>query len=512
MLIDSLLVIYKFTNNDSLKFEINKELSLELKNSDFSKAIEYSLLALEDAMQSDDENIIASAYLLVGSRYLEIGNYEESFKYFLKSLQIFENLQDHFNHAKVIINIGVIYDRLENYDKALDYYYQALNIAHTKNIPELNKIIQTLYNNIGNIYNSKLEYNEAKEYYYKALHFSVLNNDEVLSAIIQNNLGKLYCTIGILDSAYINLQKAIELRQKINDQYGLAKSYYFLSDYYERKGDFKEALNSALKSNAIAKKIGAIEAQQISMMFIYKLNYKLGNYKESIDAHVLYKDLSDSLINEQTTSQITRMQMNYEMDKKEKDQLLAVQKIKLRYILTIGIFLIVILFIGILYLFLRNRSRRIELQRDNLEKDLELKNKELTTNVMYQVKLNELLNDISGRLLKIKSKLKEENKAPIQRIIFELQAANEEDVWKEFEIRFGNVHEDFYKKLRYLFPDLTQSEEKLCALLKLGLSTKEISSLMNINLKSVDVARTRLRKKLKLTNTETNLYTYLNEF
>ena len=160
---------------------------------------------------------------------------------------------------------------------------------------------------------------------------------------------------------------------------------------------------------------------------------------------------------------------------------------------------------------MKYRANRIKLQRDNLEKDIELKNKELTTNVIYLIQKNEMISEVSSKLLKLKSKMKEENKEPIQRIIFELHTVTDESIWQEFELRFQSVHQDFYSNIVSKFPDLSKGDMKLSAFLKLGMSSKEIASVTNQTLKSVEVARTRLRKKLDLTNTETDLIDFLNE-
>jgi DNA-binding CsgD family transcriptional regulator len=79
------------------------------------------------------------------------------------------------------------------------------------------------------------------------------------------------------------------------------------------------------------------------------------------------------------------------------------------------------------------------------------------------------------------------------------------DVWKEFEIRFNQVQHDFYSKLSSKFPDLSANEKRLCAFLKLNISTREISALTGQSQKSIDIARNRLRKKLNLTNVNMTL-------
>jgi DNA-binding CsgD family transcriptional regulator len=83
-----------------------------------------------------------------------------------------------------------------------------------------------------------------------------------------------------------------------------------------------------------------------------------------------------------------------------------------------------------------------------------------------------------------------------------------EQIWNDFETRFENAFDSFYTALLEKFPGLTPNERKLCALLRSGLSSKDIAMLTFQNPQSVDVARYRLRKKLNLVNDE-NLIDFL---
>jgi len=131
--------------------------------------------------------------------------------------------------------------------------------------------------------------------------------------------------------------------------------------------------------------------------------------------------------------------------------------------------------------------------------------------VMAQLKKNDFILAISKKLEKTLSAAHPENKPIIERVIKELESDDSGEVWKEFEVRFQNVHSDFYKNLVQNFPDLTANELRLCAFLKLNLNTKEISSLTNQSVNSIDVARSRLRQKLGLSK-EDNLTSFLAGF
>ena len=77
------------------------------------------------------------------------------------------------------------------------------------------------------------------------------------------------------------------------------------------------------------------------------------------------------------------------------------------------------------------------------------------------------------------------------------------DDWKFFEDAFNNADQNFLKNLKKLHPNLTRSDLKLCAYLRLNLSTKEIAPLFGISVRSVEIKRYRLRKKMDLNHTTT---------
>ena len=83
-------------------------------------------------------------------------------------------------------------------------------------------------------------------------------------------------------------------------------------------------------------------------------------------------------------------------------------------------------------------------------------------------------------------------------------------IWEEFEVRFAKTHGDFYDRLVKSFPDITLNERRLCAFLKLDMTTKEISTITGQSVRAVEIARTRLRKKLNLNQSDTSLFEFLS--
>jgi CheY-like chemotaxis protein len=139
---------------------------------------------------------------------------------------------------------------------------------------------------------------------------------------------------------------------------------------------------------------------------------------------------------------------------------------------------------------------------------LEGKKRELASNAIRLMNLSEMNNKIIEKLEVIYNLPVERKNESIRNVINNLNIKASENIWREFELHFGNVFEHFYQTLKNHFPDLTPGDLKLCAFLRLNLSSKEIATLTFQNPKSIDMARYRLRKKINLTQDE-NLTDFL---
>lgn len=160
----------------------------------------------------------------------------------------------------------------------------------------------------------------------------------------------------------------------------------------------------------------------------------------------------------------------------------------------------------------RNEKEIIALKNDNLQTELNFKNKELATITMQQVERGRILLNLKEELTNIIKKLKQPDLTHEFRSVFRLLTDSEkkDDDWNSFAIYFDQVHNNFLTTMKAKFPCLSATDLKLCAYLRLNLTSKEIAQLMNISLKGVEISRYRVRKKLVLT-TEINLYDFLIE-
>ena len=151
------------------------------------------------------------------------------------------------------------------------------------------------------------------------------------------------------------------------------------------------------------------------------------------------------------------------------------------------------------------------LRNERLEADLTHKSKELASATMMIINHAEFLNNLRSHIqtLMLSGKInRTEGNALLTMIGSNL---SEEDAWTVFQENFDLIHENFFRKLKERYPSLTPTDLKLCTLLRLNYSSKEIAGMMHISIRGVEAARYRLRKKLNLSETE-NLVDFMIKF
>jgi DNA-binding CsgD family transcriptional regulator len=158
-------------------------------------------------------------------------------------------------------------------------------------------------------------------------------------------------------------------------------------------------------------------------------------------------------------------------------------------------------------------SDLMNLKNEKLESEINFKNSELASSGMHLVKKGELLTKIKGELIQLQKNI-DSNYAreEIKKMMKSLNDdENLDQEWENFSKHFDKVHSNFLITLKEKHPDITSNEHKLCAYLRMNLSTKEIAQLMNISVRGVEISRYRLRKKLGIPS-ELNLFDYLISF
>ncbi len=539
--------------SDTSQVQFNLLLSKAYKSAGIKK-YDTALLYLNKALQLSNElkydRWLYDIYSENSSLLIASGNFSISLEYYFKMLKLLDETQGKYGsktslqekYAILYGDMGTCYFKMEDKEKALSYYTKSLELCRTISVKDksfpCNQYQLKLYNNIGSVYLTRNELQQAKANYEKALEINKVNNNQIYSASIYNNLGIIYKSLKDYPRAFEYYNKSFLIRQELHDTAGMAQVYNNLGDCYYTTGDYSKSIEILNKALLFSKQVSTLPSQMKAASFLSESYAKVGNFKQALSMHKFYSQLHDSINNTGQIQLVAKLEMQYLFEKEQKENELLQQVQLAQKQRKILIFMIIsgVLLSSFIVLILLNRNQKIRLRRNELlqesmvlesrnlllekqnlelekirlKQELDFRNKELTTHVMYLLKKNEFITSISGKLLNIKTLLNNEDKKWVQDIVRELQSNVDNTVWGEFEMRFQQVHDDFYDRLKEHFPDLTPNEKKICAFLRLNMTTKDISSITFQTVKSIQVARTRLRKKMDMSRDE-NLISFLQQ-
>lgn len=165
----------------------------------------------------------------------------------------------------------------------------------------------------------------------------------------------------------------------------------------------------------------------------------------------------------------------------------------------------------------QRKAEVAEMKNEQLQTELKHKSSELASSTMNLIHHNDILQRLDENMVDLAESVRREDKkavvtGKISTIRNDLQSClNNDEGWDKFEENFNLVYDDFMKKLTERYTTLKMSDRKLCAYLRMGLNSKDMASLLNMSVRSIETARYRLRKKLQLEAGE-NLTEFIQNF
>ncbi|MCD6598603.1 MAG: hypothetical protein J7L04_12990 [Bacteroidales bacterium] len=493
------------------------------------------------------------------------GHYDQAVPMFKNVIELYDGLDKDPNYLQAINLIGIIYEMQQDFDKSIDYYLIGLREAELQG---QKLFIAYFHNNISIIYGYTGFQDKKLIHIKKASEmFKELGHDDYYANSLLN-IGIYYKRLKEFDTAFVYFFEAEKLQKKNNNYYGLTNLYHNFGDISLEKNQLEDALNYYQKSLEYAIMLDSFDPDRRSLISLANLNIgnaflKLGRFSLAKDYfykaysegrflksmfqqigssyglftsflgleqndsamyyHNIFLALNDSLLAETYNEKIDKLNYDYKLEKEkellEKDKdLITLQKNRqeLIYLIIVGILFIIATAIFIIWYFQKTKLQKSELIRENLRlekenisNDLDKKNRELTTNVLNLIERNEFIAKLSEQLENHASLNDPVNSDNIAEIIRSIDQDTTNNLWKEFELRYMEVHKDFHQKLTTNYPQLTANERKLCAFMVLNMSTKDISSITYQSEHSIKIARYRLRKKLGLSKNE-NLTAFLH--
>ncbi|WP_426432063.1 tetratricopeptide repeat protein [Winogradskyella sp. HB-48] len=420
-------------------------INLELKQ--YSLAEKHASIALSSSKNINYKKGEATSNALLGSVFEKLSNYNKALEFQEKSLSLFSLLKDSTGIAITNENIGSIYEDLEQYQKALNYFNIANRFA--KNSPWDLKI--NIINNIGDVNRKTKKYSDAILFTEQALKLakSANNQSQLVSAL--KDLSRTYADMGNFEEAYkyLNNQYIANEEELVQNNNEIVSALQILHDVKENENKV-QLLNKQNEINKVQKSVILITTSTILLALLALFLYWKKRRKH-----------------EKRILEYKQQLLQADLDKKA--------------------------------------AKEIALKRE-----IDIKVSSLTNYSLHIAHKNKMLSDISKTLSKLKNRNSELVSKKLKDIVKDIEADLENNnEWTELMSYFGQIHPSFFSKLKNDAKEkLSSSEMRLCMLLRLNLSSKEIGEILRITSDSVRIARYRLRKKLPLESKD-DLQAYL---
>jgi DNA-binding NarL/FixJ family response regulator len=539
---------------------------------DQDSVIFYLNAAIEQSKRLRNDSLLADCYMLRGKVLSREGLFAESNKELKQAQYLYKNLGDSLYVSKIDYLVAYNYMDLGMYDVGIPHLEKAMKrSASTKDtlfLGSLNLAMGSFLTSMRNFRESRVFTKKAIQYFSKGNQLPIggayvnLARSYALDSIYDSSyyyyqraitiwkglgyergLGVLYNNLSEFFVAQKKFNRAIdylllgeELLKKVGDKKRLSDAYLKMADCYLLQYKTKIAWEYLQKAEALGEENRTFSFQHELDRLKAVFYEQRGDYKKAYDAQKAFLRRADTLVTQKGEERILESKRRLEFIQKsnelklEEASIKALQQekklLKSRQTITLIIVVCIVLILLVLtILIVRNKRHKQEMleakllasktANNELEEEISLRKKKLSSYALQMIDKNQKLDQLKEELKEI-NQLQELKETEVSEKLYKLQrkidqAINTEENWQEFKLYFEEVHTSFFKELQAQHGNLTSRDLRLAALLRLNLTTKEIANLLNLPVKTIEVSRYRLRKKLELSSDE-NLVDYMISF
>ena len=510
----------KGLNNELAKFYIQKA-KWSLEEDEVSECVFYCLEVLE---LYNNYNIPLTqkkeAYVILSEGFQEMGAFNESINHRIRYLELanWENWDVEISRS--LSFIGQLYLRKIDYDSAFYYYDKAKVYAEKFN---KDRSRAEALNNLGLTVYKIPEFDSAASFFEEALKIYRTKHtveDSLRIGIITGNLAICYPLKTEKEKIFKLVNEQIQITKKYKDYDALSIAYFEMCNTYYNLKDYKNTqiyLDSVLATNLLRKQNQSAKYQRLGIYGSYRyISRLLRDFDQTMYYNDLYLEIYDSLYGAKVTEELVQSVSQYKLSgikselklkkallnqSREEIKVMEHEKNLFRLKMVFGGITGILLLAlgGITFNKMRSEhQRKLEIKELNeqiLKATVENKAERLTQSALSLTRKVDFSKELISKLSKIKG-VEAKDISPIK--VFVSNEFRMDESFLEMENYISELSEDFFLKLKSKFPELTENEVKLCGLIRLGLSNKEIAVIKNNTLNTIKVAKTRLSKKMNL--------------
>ncbi|TXB65356.1 tetratricopeptide repeat protein [Vicingus serpentipes] len=386
--LDSLNQLLQISESDSIKIELLNTLSAVSKN-DADSRLNYASRALELSKNNGTQIQIVNSYLSLSNVYQDIGDFNNSLDVLFKALSISDSIKDHELLGKTNNNLGNAYRGMGDVKKSEDFYNESIESY------ELSGSTQELgrtYNNLGLVYIKQEKLEDAIYAYEKSISVAKKFNDQKALANVLSNLGVAYYFKGEIDKTISYFEESLEIEKLIDNKLGVAISLSNIGELYLEKNNVNLALENLMRSIRYAKEVNAQDLLQHTYLIASQIYEKKKDYKLALDYYQYHSNLKDSLVGLEKSKYALELETRYESSEKEK-KILELEKLKANQELELTekkltqnvLIASVLIFILLLVIFINryNAKKKANETLSIYTSEIEEKNAEITDSIIY---------------------------------------------------------------------------------------------------------------------------------
>lgn len=460
---------------------------------------------IKDIIERSDHRLDAdmrellSMYVRLGAAAEEDGMPGISLEYYTKGLNLCADTLYSQYRAILYNNIGVLYAEVDRFDKAAEYFNKALDINLKRNIhgeAALN------YGNLAELYMKSGDIDRALKATQSSLdHLDGKRHPDLLASM-RAQQGDIYVHRKQYDVAMLRFFSSLELCKEINHMPGVVGSYIMLGNTYLKRNMPDSAMTYAVLALQTARISTQNEYVTDALELMSRVQEARGDYQAALSSLNEAVVLGDSLSKMENRLRLNNWEGSSDLLKTKNER-----RPKLNPWIAVVVVVLLVLSAGLIIFLLRDRRRKSELYRKECEQnrtlDLEIDKqcRELASLSLDKIRVHEGLQYVCEELRALLVGLNPRETAKrnrLRNLLRHLDTLGDTQADEEFKLFFGRVHPEFYRILEEKYPELTPKDMRLCAFLYLGLTTKEIAELTSREVRSVESARNRLRKKMGL--------------
>ena len=492
--------------------------------------LRYADEALTLSRRYKDDKAEGYAYINLCQGYLLKDIYDKALDYGLKSLDVREQLESEEDIAFTLRTLGWLYYDIEDSDLAQEYHEKVLRINLQHNDPEL---IAYSYNSLGLVYAQKDNHEKAIDYFLKSIQLKerLGKRDRISESL--TNIGISYSALREYQKAKDYLLKATVIREENEKFYQLPQDYIELAFVYVKLKQPEVARDFLNKAEPLIDQLSDnLELRMQHYKVSSEYHKLIGSYAHALADYQRYTDFYNRILSREQNHKLARLRVTNEREKREGQIAILAKEKELaelnRQFLVAGIFLLLVIAVLVVtrmrssfkkrrtiyetnQALAAERLKNEKLTQENLKNELQFKSQELVNFGLHISQKNELYIGFIKQLQELEFLNKYDARDKIRSLIkYFSQQLKFNETLDDYEIDPKNLNDDFFFRLQKKFPNLTDHDKRLAAQLRRKLSSKEISTLNNISVKSVEISRYRLRKKLNLEKDQ-NLVEFIQE-